>query len=146
MDEEFGALDEEFVGQVEGVVVEGEFAEGAVPVIDALVEAELILWDSEPTLKRTVLLANGDEEIANPLQWWRLNQTRFPRLAWLAEKYLAIQATSAPSERLFSAAGLTIAKKRASLLPDNAAMLIFLHDNLPLARAWRAKQGIPPIA
>ena len=94
----------------------------------------------------TVLLANGDEEIANPLQWWRLNQTRFPRLAWLAEKYLAIQATSAPSERLFSAAGLTIAKKRASLLPDNAAMLIFLHDNLPLARAWRAKQGLPPIA
>ena len=80
------------------------------------------------------------------LLWWRLNQTRFPRLACLAEKYLAIQATSAPSERLFSAAGLTIAKDRASLLPDNAAMLIFLHDNLPIARAWKAQRGLLPIA
>ena len=117
-----------------------------VPVIEELVEAELTLWDNEPTQKRTVQLANGDEEIANPLQWWRLNQTRFPRLACLAERYLAIQATSAPSERLFSAAGLTIAKDRARLLPNNAAMLIFLHDNLPIARAWRARRGLPEIA
>ena len=35
-------------------------------------------------------------------------------------------ATSAPCERLFSHAGLTIANDRASLLPDNAAEIIYL--------------------
>ena len=44
-------------------------------------------------------------------------------------------ATSAPSERLFSSAGLTIANNRARLAGDNAARLIFLHDAIPLLDA-----------
>jgi len=102
---------------------------------------------NEPILNRIVTVTNGDGSessvIANPLEWWRVNEVRFPRLAFLARKLLAIQATSAPSERLFSAAGLTIAKDRARLTPENAAMLIFLHDNLPNIRAWRAAHGLP---
>jgi len=58
---------------------------------------------------------------------------------------LSIQATSAPSKRLFSTAGLTIAKDRARLTPDNAEMLVFLHDNLPVVRAWRAQRNLPEI-
>ena len=49
-----------------------------------------------------------------------------PILSLLARRILCIPATSAPSERLFSVAGLTIANDRAGLLPDNAADLIFL--------------------
>ncbi len=79
------------------------------------------------------------------LVWWLINAVRFPQLSHLARKFLAIQATSAPSERLFSAAGLTIANDRARLLPDNAAMLIFLHQNLEKARAWRARNNLPYI-
>jgi hypothetical protein len=50
---------------------------------------------------------------SNPLDWWRVHKDDFPHLANLSIKYLAIPATSAPSERVFSTAGLTIAKDRA---------------------------------
>jgi hypothetical protein len=66
-----------------------------------------------------------------PLQWWRLHQFRFPHLSKLALKFLAIPATSAPSERVFSTAGLTIAKDRARLESDRANELVFLHDSVP---------------
>jgi hypothetical protein len=62
------------------------------------------------------------------LEWWRANNNKFPVLASLAQKYLAIPATSAPSERVFSVAGLTIAKDRARLDPANANELVFLHE------------------
>ena len=62
----------------------------------------------------------------NPLDLWRIHEPRFPLLAELSRTILCIPATSAPSECVFSAAGLTISKKRASLNPDTAADLIFL--------------------
>ena len=76
------------------------------------VDAELV---AAPILHR-----EGD-----PLSWWKQNEFRFPTLAKLARRILCIPATSAPSERLFSDAGLIIAKDRASMLPDMAATLIF---------------------
>jgi hypothetical protein len=53
----------------------------------------------------------------------------FPRIAVLARKYLAIPATSIPSERIFSSAGNTITEKRNRLTPEHAAEIIFLHEN-----------------
>ena len=47
----------------------------------------------------------------------------------LAKGVLCIPATSAPSERVFTAAGLTITKRRAPLNAKNAAALIFLNDS-----------------
>jgi len=40
----------------------------------------------------------------NTLVWWKRNSILYPNLAALARKYLAIQATSASSERIFSSA------------------------------------------
>jgi hAT family C-terminal dimerisation region len=76
----------------------------------------------------------------NPLQWWKKNSADLPHLSVLARKYLCIPATSAPSERVFSAAGLTIAKTRASLHPENAADLIFLHNSWEYAEKFNAKR------
>jgi len=39
------------------------------------------------------------------LEWWKANHAGFPHLSVLARRVLAIPATSAPSERLFSTAG-----------------------------------------
>jgi hypothetical protein len=42
---------------------------------------------------------------------------------------LAIPATSAPSERVFSVAGNIVNKKRVRLKPDTVDLLIFLRGN-----------------
>ena len=41
----------------------------------------------------------------NVLLWWKDHQHMFPLLSEAARKYLCVTASSAPSERLFSASG-----------------------------------------
>lgn len=41
----------------------------------------------------------------DPITWWKYNKNSFPNLFKLAIKYLCAQATSAPSERVFSKGG-----------------------------------------
>jgi len=66
---------------------------------------------------------------SDPLAWWRDNQSRYPLLAKIARKYMAICATSTASERVFSAAGNIVTPLRASLKPDRVNMLVFLARN-----------------
>ncbi len=54
----------------------------------------------------------------------------FPRLYHLATKHMSVPATSVPSERVFSAAGEVISKKRNRIMDKNAEMIIFLNGNL----------------
>lgn len=88
------------------------------------VDAELLLYKRE----RHLQLRKAGGTFNNPSAWWQLKQQQYPLLAGVALKVLAIPATSAPSERVFSVAGLTIAKERSRLDPANAGELIFLHD------------------
>lgn len=70
-----------------------------------------------------------EEELAvdaDPLSWWKTNESRFPILSLVAKKYLATPATSVPCERLFSIAGEVITKKRAKLGVGHAEMYVFL--------------------
>jgi hypothetical protein len=53
-----------------------------------------------------------------PLQFWKRNARRFPVLAAMARDYLAAPASSASSERLFSAAGNFLTPKRNRLSPS----------------------------
>ena len=62
-----------------------------------------------------------------PLQYWKANRSSFPILSKLATKYLALPASSVPVERLFSAAGEIVSKKRTLLSTSNVNMLICLH-------------------
>ena len=70
----------------------------------------------------------------DPLQWWKVNSARFPRLAAVARKYLYIPATSVPYERVFSFAGHLVSKRRCSLSADMIDVLIFLHINAGLLK------------
>ena len=53
---------------------------------------------------------------ANILMWWKVHAVRFPYLSRLARRYLAMSATSASVERLFSVSGQVVTSKRASLV------------------------------
>ncbi|CAN0564027.1 unnamed protein product, partial [Laminaria digitata] len=46
------------------------------------------------------------------LKWWAGKQSTFPTVAKSAREYLAAQASSAASERLFLVGGSKITKKR----------------------------------
>jgi hAT family C-terminal dimerisation region len=60
-----------------------------------------------------------------PLDWWKDNQENYPAVWAVEERYLAIPATSAPSERAFSAAGNTVTAKRCRLAPDTVRDIFF---------------------
>lgn len=86
---------------------------------------ELEMYLADP-----VLVPSGD-----PLSWWRANQTRYPNLARLARIFLAIPATSVPSEQLFSTAGDTLTKKRNRLAGETLEGQVFLYKNYDLLKA-----------
>ena len=66
------------------------------------------------------------------LEWWKMNASRFPRLAEIARRLLCVPASSTASERLFSTAGSTVSKIRNSLKPENVDALLFLNKNCSL--------------
>ncbi|KAL0221616.1 hypothetical protein RCL1_001470 [Eukaryota sp. TZLM3-RCL] len=69
-----------------------------------------------------------EEEVCNPLSYWKTNAGRFPVLATLARFYFSIQATSVPSERLFSVAGHILTKVRNSVSDDTLEALLCLNS------------------
>ena len=64
-----------------------------------------------------------------PLEWWRVHHLDYPHIWKIAERILAIPATSAPSERVFSSAANIVDKKRVRLKPENVDLLVFLRGN-----------------
>ena len=64
-----------------------------------------------------------------PLDWWRIHEPEFPHIAEVARTYLAIMATSVPSERLWSVSGNVMTKKTARLSNKNLEAQVILHIN-----------------
>jgi hypothetical protein len=105
--------------------------------IIASIDAEMTLYGSEPSIP----LQDNQQKFSCPLTWWKLNQSKYKMLSEVALRVLCIPATSAPSERVFSVAGLTIAKDRSRLAPQTANELIFLHDALPAIRKYEESRA-----
>uniref|UniRef100_A0A1A8KHC2 BED-type domain-containing protein n=1 Tax=Nothobranchius kuhntae TaxID=321403 RepID=A0A1A8KHC2_NOTKU len=63
----------------------------------------------------------------NPLDWWKVNKQRFPKLESLARHYLCLPGVSLPS--LLSEDGQTFAAMRTRLNPEHVDMLIFVNRN-----------------
>ena len=64
-----------------------------------------------------------------PALWWEDNKALFPVLFELSLKFLAIPATSAPSERIWSISARYLTKLRSQLKPEIVASMIFLKEN-----------------
>ena len=79
--------------------------------------------------KRNVARVPMKGKFPDAIGWWKKYDKRFPRLGALAHKYLSIQATSAPSERIFSLAGRIIEDRRTRLDPDTAGQLLYVASN-----------------
>jgi len=69
--------------------------------------------------------ANKDEDI---LEWWSKHTHIYPCLSKIARDFLSICATSVPSKRLFSTAGLIITKHRNRLCEESARSLLCLNS------------------
>ena len=81
-------------------------------------------------MRRYLELANLERQV-DILKWWGTEEkSNFPQLSKVAQKYIIIQGTSVPSERVFSAAGGIITAKRSRISDKNAAMFIFLNANM----------------
>ena len=78
-----------------------------------------------------------------PLEFWKLNNHRFPYLSQIARKILCIPATSTASERVFSAAGNTVIAKRASLDRDTVDELVFLNSALNAKGKDKVRNLVP---
>jgi hypothetical protein len=103
------------------------------------VDLELRLYRQEMPIRlyqEELYVGNWKQVFNCPLAWWKINETKFPLLAHLAQRLLCITGTSAPSKRVFSNAGITIAKDRARLLPETAGELIFLKQATPVLVAY----------
>ena len=101
--------------------------DGAVQLRNVRLNSELADYRTVPQLPLE----------ADPLSFWRENESRFPNIAKLARKYLAIPASSAPSERVFSYAKLIQNRQRWSLTPMHLEQAIFLKQNgRILAKDW----------
>jgi hypothetical protein len=69
------------------------------------------------------------DESSQPSVKWKVDEKVFPRLAFLARRFLCILPTSAPSERIWSGYGQDITKQSASIDSTAAAQKMFLKRN-----------------
>ena len=81
-------------------------------------------------------LMDKNGKYSNPLEWWEKYESNYPILARLAVAvvFLAIPATSAPSERIWSRAAGVLTTKRANLDPEVASGMMFVKENLEVLR------------
>lgn len=117
-------------------------------VTDDLNEAELLCWElekeekeesgvdteEEPPMKEEIdrylrLPKPAEKSKVDILQWWRDHEKTLPLLSHYAKGILAIPASSASSERTFSAAGNIVTAKRYNLDPKTTQTLTWCQQN-----------------
>jgi hypothetical protein len=54
-------------------------------------------------------------ELSDPLHWWKTGELFYPTLAKVAKDYFSIQASSGPSERVFSSGADLVTSDRCRL-------------------------------
>lgn len=68
--------------------------------------------------------------IRDGLAWWRKRQSEFPLVAFVPRSILSAQASSAETERLFSAGGRIVSRFRTRLTGSRTEKLVVLSKDL----------------
>ncbi len=77
-----------------------------------------------------------------PINWWKLVARRYPVLSNIALKVLSIPATSAASERNWSAFGFIHNKLRNRMLNQRVEKCVYLYWNMKILRKIKEKTNI----
>ncbi len=64
------------------------------------------------------ILKDRDEDVRNPLQWWRGHRSTYPNLVQMAFDIFGISAMSSECEQSFSKTSYTISARRSNLSND----------------------------
>jgi hypothetical protein len=74
-----------------------------------------------------------------PLDWWKTSAHRFKNFERLAVKYLAIPATSAPSERIWSQAARVLTVKQNRMSQEVTSVIMYCKENRELLHKYYAE-------
>jgi hypothetical protein len=110
---------------------------------DSITDADMVLLSQRIESEKKCFRSKSEPALlsGNPCEWWRDRAVAYPLLSVVARKWLAVPASSAASERMFSSAGLTVNKKRTSLKPELVATLVFLKTAWPSLEAQGVLYG-----
>jgi hypothetical protein len=105
-----------------------------VPIDDDLPIATLAVPGSEEldayfVLPQAQHVSKTGEE-CDILEWWKVHAHMFPNLSKMARQYLAMPASSAGVERLFSAAGRLHSSFRKNAKEEALEMQLIVYQNL----------------
>lgn len=99
-------------------------------IVQSTVDKQLTITHLQKACAEVTQYIDEPSTQESPLEWWKKNAFRYPILSQMTKKYLAIPATSVPSERAFSSAGRIVNSKHSCLHPSSVNMLVFLAENL----------------
>mmetsp|Transcript_18751 Transcript_18751/g.26718 ORF Transcript_18751/g.26718 Transcript_18751/m.26718 type:complete len:396 (-) Transcript_18751:45-1232(-) len=88
-------------------------------------EVQLVAYERSDALP----MQDAENNFTDPLKYWKKNAPHSPELAKLAQEYLSIPATSAPSERIWSRAARVITAKRSCIDPAVTSSIMFVQEN-----------------
>ena len=106
-------------------------------------ESEVTRYRAASGLAMEVAQESGKILYPDPLDWWRINAVKFPLLAALARRRLAIPASQAQSERVFSSAGQIVTQTRNRLSSENVELLVALKNIWSVEEEWQQSKATP---
>jgi hypothetical protein len=93
-------------------------------------EEDEIVEEEASEVDQYLLLPQLSEGMAfDLLAWWKKQSTMWPNLAKMARQYLALPATSAGVERLFSNGGQIHSSLRKSTKEQTLEMMLYISQN-----------------
>jgi hypothetical protein len=125
---------EDFLFGRSGAAGSAEPPRPAVVALELEVEAQLARFHALPPVESLS---------AGPLSWWKTHSWQFPLLATVAMHVHGMPPSTAALERLFSAAGRAITRRRPRLLGTTGAKLIFGHANVRRGHTGSSKRARP---